>query len=63
MLFNLPQKFFSFLRYLDFCPDVFGYVEKQLVRKAKVKELRYTYCSISQVLSQADNEILSFNRI
>ena len=36
---------FSFSRHLNFCPDFFDHVEKQLDKKAKVK---FKYCPISQ---------------
>ena len=36
MPFISSQKLFFFLRYLHFCRDVFGYVEKSLDEKAKV---------------------------
>ena len=36
MFFISCQKFFSFARYLSFCPDFFGHVGKQLDKKAKV---------------------------
>ena len=29
------QKLFSFLKYLHFCPDFFGYIEKWLDKKGK----------------------------
>ena len=36
MLFISSYKSFSFLRNLNFYPDFFGHVEKQLDKKAKV---------------------------
>ena len=36
MFFISSKKVFSFLRYLQFCPDVFGYIGKRLDKKAKV---------------------------
>ena len=36
MFFISFEKFFSFLRYLNFCPDVFGHVGKRLDKKAEV---------------------------
>ena len=36
MLFISYWKLFSFLIYLKFCLDIFGYVAKQLDKKAKV---------------------------
>ena len=36
MLFISPENLFSFLRYLNFCPDLFGHAEKLLDKKAKV---------------------------
>ena len=33
---NDEEKFLLHLRYLDFCPDIFGHVEKQLNKKATV---------------------------
>ena len=54
---------FSFLRYLNFCPDIFGRVRKRLNKKEKLilklmasKPRRQTftiiYCSISQEVRQ-----------
>ena len=34
-LFNFESSFL-FLRYLNFCPDIFGHVRKRLDKKAKV---------------------------
>ena len=31
------QKLFLFLRYLNFCPEFFGHVGKQLGKKVKLK--------------------------
>ena len=51
------QKLFLFLRYLNFCPEFFGHVGKQLGKKAKLKFmtlkpgnkwLQHTYWLISQ---------------
>ena len=36
MFFISPEKLFSFLRYLQFCPDFFGYIGKRLDKKPKV---------------------------
>ena len=36
MFFISSEKLFSFLRYSQFCPDFFGYIGKQLDKKAKV---------------------------
>ena len=36
MLFISPYKLLSFLRYLDFCPNIFGHVGKRLDKKAEV---------------------------
>ena len=36
MLFIPHKILFSFLKYLHFCPDVFGHVGKRLDKKAKI---------------------------
>ena len=36
MFFISSEKLFSFLRYLQFCPDFFCYIGKQLDKKTKV---------------------------
>ena len=36
LLLLLLKSFFSFLRYLNFCPSIFGLVGKGLDKKAKV---------------------------
>ena len=57
--FYLILKLSSILRYLIFCPDIFGHVGKRLDEKAKANFKIYdvinfetnsynTYCSISQ---------------
>ena len=35
MLFNSPLNFFLFLRYFNFCPDLFGHVGKRIDKKGK----------------------------
>ena len=35
-MFILPLELFLLLRYLDFCPDFFGHVEKWLDRKQRL---------------------------
>ena len=37
MIFIQPKKLFSFLWYLIFCPDFFGYVENILIRNGKIR--------------------------
>ena len=48
MFFISSEKLFSFLRYLQFCPDFFGYIGKRLDKKAKVNLEIYdvTNCKI-----------------
>ena len=49
MLYISSYKLFSFLKYLSFCPDFFGHVEKQLDKKARVNFNDYNrYCHLSQ---------------
>ena len=65
MLF-LFWKLLLFLRYLNFCPDFLGQVEKQLDKKAEVNLkfydinlLQYTYYPISREVKVSENEIWS----
>ena len=36
MLFISPEKLFSFVRYSNYCPDLFSHVRKWLARKTNV---------------------------
>ena len=75
MLFILPQKLFSFSRYLTFCLNFFGRIAKEFDWKDKVNFKTYDVTTwltnkcnthVVQYLEkyrQSDNDIWSVNRL
>ena len=58
MLFIPHKILFSFLKYLHFCPDVFGHVGKRLDKKAKVN-----FKVLPNISRSKSNQIMKFGQL
>ena len=56
MFFILSRKLFPFLRSLHFCSDLFGYVGKQLEKKAKKN---FKICDVTNWNTNNYNNVLA----